>query len=101
RQGAAGEPAARARRHFERAMELNAGGQAGPLVNLAEAVAVAKQDRAEFQSLLKRALAIDPDARPEWRLANLVMQRRARWLLSRTDELILPDATLPVPKETP
>lgn len=101
RQGAAGEPAARARRHFKRAMELCAGGQAGPLVSLAEAVAVAKQDRAEFQALLKRALAIDPDAHPEWRLANLVMQRRARWLLSRTDELILPDATLPVPKETP
>lgn len=101
RQGAAGDPAARARRHFDRAMELCAGGQAGPLVSLAEAVAVAKQDRVEFQALLKRALAIDPDAHPEWRLANLVMQRRARWLLSRTDELILPDANLPVPKETP
>jgi predicted anti-sigma-YlaC factor YlaD len=101
RQGAPGEPAARARQHFERAMELCAGGQAGPLVNLAEAVAVVKQDRAEFQSLLKRALAIDPDAHPEWRLVNLVMLRRARWLLSRTDELILPDANSPPPKDSP
>lgn len=101
RQGAAGDPAARARQHFERAMELGAGGQAGPLVSLAEAVAVAKQDRPEFQALLKRALAINPDAHPEWRLANLVMQRRARWLLSHTDELILPEVNLPVPKETP
>ena len=30
-----------------------------------------------------------PGAKPEWRLVNLVMQRRARWLLSRTDELFL------------
>jgi predicted anti-sigma-YlaC factor YlaD len=48
---------------------------------------VRSQDRAEFERLLKRALEIDPDARPEWRLANLVMQRRARWLLARTDSL--------------
>lgn len=101
RRGAPGDPAARARQHFERAMELGGGGQAGPLVSLAEAVSVVKQDRAEFQALLQRALAIDPEARPEWRLANLVMQRRARWLLSRTDELILPETDLPLPDETP
>jgi hypothetical protein len=39
--------------------------------------------------LLKQALAIDPNAKPEWRLANLVMQRRAKWLLSRIDQLFL------------
>jgi predicted anti-sigma-YlaC factor YlaD len=89
RQGAAGDPNERARKHFDRAMELSGGFQAGPLVSLAESVSVAKQDRKEFQSLLDRALAINVDARPEYRLVNLVMQRRARWLLSRIDELIL------------
>ena len=39
--------------------------------------------------MLKKALAIDPDARIEWRLNNLVIQRRARWLLSREDDLFL------------
>jgi predicted anti-sigma-YlaC factor YlaD len=65
------------------------------LVSFAETVSVKRQDRDEFEALLGRALAIDPDAKPEWRLANLVMQRRARWLLSRTDDLILeiPPAT--------
>jgi predicted anti-sigma-YlaC factor YlaD len=58
-------------------------------VALAETVSVKTQNRAEFESLLQRALAIDPDAKPEWRLANLIMQRRARWLLSRTDELFV------------
>ena len=43
----------------------------------------------EFESLLHQALAINPDAKPEWRLANLVTQRRAKWLLSRTDQLFL------------
>jgi predicted anti-sigma-YlaC factor YlaD len=89
RQGASGDPLERARKHFDRAMELSKGYQAGPMVSLAEAVSVAKQDRKEFESLLNRAMAVDVNAKPEHRLANLVMQRRARWLLSRTDELFL------------
>ncbi len=87
RQGAKGDFAERSRRHFERAVALTNGQLAGPYVSLAETVSVQKQDRAEFESLLRSALAIDPNARPEWRLANLVMQRRARWLLTRGDEL--------------
>jgi predicted anti-sigma-YlaC factor YlaD len=90
RQGGTGDPAARARAHFDRAVVLSQGMQAGPFVSFAEAVDVSAQNRAEFEAMLQRALAIDPDARPEWRLANLIMQRRARWLLSRTSELILP-----------
>lgn len=89
RQGGAGDPAERARRHFERAVELSGGRLAGPMVAFAEAVSLQKQDAAQFKSLLDRALAIDPDARPEWRLANLIMQRRARRLLSKMDELFL------------
>ena len=92
RPGGAGDAATRSRRHFERAMALSAGQQAGPLVNLAEAVMIPQQNRAEFESLLKRALAVDADARPEFRLVNLVMQRRARWLLGRIDDLFLPAA---------
>jgi hypothetical protein len=89
RQGVGGDPAARARQHFDRAVELTQGQQAGPFVALAEAVCVQKQDQKEFESLLNRALAIKVDERPEWRLANLIMQRRAKWLLGRTDELFL------------
>jgi predicted anti-sigma-YlaC factor YlaD len=89
RQGEPGDPVARAREHFDRAVELSGGQLAGPFVAYAEAVSVQKQDLAGFKSMLERALAIDPDAKPEWRLVNLIMQRRARWLLSRTDELFL------------
>jgi predicted anti-sigma-YlaC factor YlaD len=89
RQGAPGDPLERARRHFDRAIALSGESLAGPMVAMAESVSIAKQDRQEFQSLLDRALAVDVNAKPEYRLANLVMQRRARWLLSRIDDLFL------------
>jgi len=91
RNGAEGDFAVRSRKHFDRAIELSGGNQAGPLVSLAENVSLQKQNRAEFESLLKRALAIDVNLKPDYRLANVVMQRRARWLLQRTDELFLED----------
>ena len=89
RQGAGTTAESRARKHFQRAVELSGGYQAAPYVALAEAVSIQKQDRPEFESLLKQALAIDVNAHPEWRLANLIMQRRAKWLLSRTSELFV------------
>jgi predicted anti-sigma-YlaC factor YlaD len=89
RPGAGADAAARARKHFDRAMELSGGAQAGPLVALAESVSIGKHDKKEFQSLLERALKVDVNARPEYRLSNLVMQRRARWLLGRADQLFV------------
>jgi predicted anti-sigma-YlaC factor YlaD len=89
RPGGTGDPAARSKQHFDRAMELSKGQLAGPLVSFAEAVSVQKQDSKGFESLLNRAIAIDPDAKPDWRLMNLVTQRRAKWLLTRTDQLFL------------
>ena len=89
RQGAPGKPEDRARKHFERAVELSGGQLAGPFVSFAESVSVQKQNVAEFKDLLNRVLSINPDAKPEWRLVNLVMQHRARWLLARIDQLFL------------
>jgi predicted anti-sigma-YlaC factor YlaD len=79
----------RSRAHFERAVTESDRSLAAPYVALAESVSLQKQDRAEFSALLERALAIDVDAHPEWRLQNLVAQDRARWLLSRMDELFV------------
>jgi predicted anti-sigma-YlaC factor YlaD len=89
RQGAKGDFAARSRMHFDRAVALTNGQMAAPFVAYAENVSVQKQNRGEFEALLKQALGVNPDGRPEWRLSNLVMQRRARWLLSREDALFL------------
>jgi len=89
RQGVTGSPVYRARKHYERAVELTQGRQAGPFVTYAEAVCVEQQDAKQFEELLNRALAINPDEHPESRLVNLVMQRRARWLLSKESDLFL------------
>lgn len=89
RHGVPGDAAARSRQRFDRAMALSGGNNAAPLVALAEAVTIQKQDVKEFESLLNRALVINPDAVPENRLLNTVMQRRAQWLLSRKTELFL------------
>jgi len=84
-----GDPEERARKHFARAVELSDRKQAGPYVTFAESVSLPKQDKEEFKLLLERALAINTDAKPEWRLANVIMQRKARWLLQRTDRLFV------------
>jgi hypothetical protein len=80
-----GNPA-RARDHFKQAVEIQKGLHPGPYVALATGVSVPAQDRAEFERLLKEALAIDPEKDPSNRLVTLVYQRRARVLLERIDE---------------
>ncbi len=89
RPAAAGGSVARAREEFARDIELSGGRRAAPYVTFAETVSVSSQDRKEFEAMLRRALAVDPDKAPEVRLANLIAQKRARWLLSRADELFI------------
>ena len=78
--------------HFHRAMELNQGRSIGPLVSLAEGLCVQEQDRDRFTQLLQRALAFDVDEYPETRLANLIAQSHARWLLAEIDEFFFADS---------
>ncbi|MCX7933644.1 MAG: TRAP transporter TatT component family protein, partial [Planctomycetota bacterium] len=87
RRDASGKAEERAKAHFDRAVELSGGKLASPLVAYAEDVCIPLQDRKQFTELLQRALAIDPDAKPEWRMVNLILQRRARWLLAKADDL--------------
>jgi len=84
------------RQHLNRAIELSKGKRAGTYVSFAENACLPAQDAAEFKSMLEKALALDPDADPDNRLANLVAQRRARWLLKHINDLFLESA----PKES-
>lgn len=97
RQGTPGDAADRATREFNRALALSHGYRAGVYVSLAESVCVEKQQSEKFVQLLQQALAIDPDAHPEVRLSNLVMQKRARWLLTRKDDLFVNPSGASVP----
>jgi predicted anti-sigma-YlaC factor YlaD len=79
----------RAREALERAVQLSRDRRAAPLVSFAETVDISTQNRVEFKQLLDRALAIDIESAPDQRLANIIAQRRARWLLSRMDRIFL------------
>jgi predicted anti-sigma-YlaC factor YlaD len=88
RPGAA-DPQAAVRQHFERAVQLSGGHKAGPYVTFAETNCVRLQDRREFEAKLRQALSIDSRQYPQWQLENRVVQRRAHWLLTQTDQLFL------------
>jgi tetratricopeptide (TPR) repeat protein len=79
----------KAKEHFEAALKLNQGLSASTYVNYAEAVDEKKQDREEFIEMCNKALAIDVDKKPSWRLVNLITQKRAKWLLSQVDTLFV------------
>lgn len=84
----AGGSIAKAREHYQRAMALAAGGRVSPMLSYAESVLVPEQKKAEFEQVLNEALAVDlSKTPPEQKLANVLAQQRAKWLLSRVDEL--------------
>ncbi|MBD3393574.1 MAG: hypothetical protein GF418_15680 [Chitinivibrionales bacterium] len=83
----------KSRMHFARALELSAGTKAGPYVSLATSVCVKNQDVEEFTGLLHKALAVDIDASPQNRLANVLSQEKARWLLANVENFFLIDET--------
>ena len=72
-----GGSAERARAHFDRALELSGGYSAFAYVTMATSV----PSREESEKLLRSALQVDVNQRPEMRLANLIAQKRARFLL--------------------
>jgi predicted anti-sigma-YlaC factor YlaD len=79
----------RATEHFEKAIAFAHGRRAFPYVTFAESVSVSTQDRAQFQDLMRKALAVDVSQPDDQRLANLLAQKRARWQLGRLDELFI------------
>jgi len=70
----------RARGHFERAVALSNGQSAFTYVTMASSV-VGPREPAEYEKLLRAAMAVDVEAVPDLRLTNLIAQRRAAFLL--------------------
>ncbi len=101
RPGPAPDPAV-LKAHYDRALELSHGHRASLFVAWAEAVAVQKQDRADFKAKLAAALAIPSTGHDDpLNLANAVARRRAAWLLGRADKLFLADEPDPAQGGTP
>lgn len=84
-----GGSAERTKQHYERAVALSGGHNAGVYVSYAQFGALPAQDRAAFEDVLHKALEVDVDAVPERRLANVLAQRQASWLLEQADNLFL------------
>jgi predicted anti-sigma-YlaC factor YlaD len=80
----------KARKHFKLAVESSGGKSSSPYISLATTVSVKDQDVEEFRQLLKKVLAMDPDADPENRLLNTLNHRKARWLLDHEEDFFLP-----------
>jgi predicted anti-sigma-YlaC factor YlaD len=79
-----GDPS-RVETHFKLSLEKSGGLLAGPYVSYAQAVAAPAQDYAVFKRCLETALALDADADPPNRLANIISQRKARALLDNAE----------------
>ena len=85
-------PAAQ-KQHFERAVALQKGVKISALVSYAENVLGPAQDKQGFEKLLHETLAFDTDKKEarDFRLANLIAQRRARYLIAHESDLINSD----------
>ncbi len=81
----------KARYHFKKAVELSKGHSASPYVALASTVSVSNQNVNEFTELLNKALAVDVSKKTGNRLANIITQRKAKWLLDHRDDRFLSD----------
>lgn len=84
----------RALANYERALSLSGGKRASVFVGYATAIAVKQQDRKAFEAALARALAINPKAQDEGRLANKLAQKKARYLLRHVEELFEDDVLM-------
>jgi hypothetical protein len=75
----------KATQYFDLAIEYAKESNAGPYVSKAERVAVSLKDKAMFESLLHKAIAI---AQKTPSLQNETMRLRALWLLENEEDLI-------------
>jgi predicted anti-sigma-YlaC factor YlaD len=89
----------KARDHYAQALAISRGRSATPYLSLATSVSVKEQNLGEFKELLRKALAVDPEAAPENRLANILNQRKAQWLLEHADDFFVESEETAVEKK--
>jgi predicted anti-sigma-YlaC factor YlaD len=75
--------------HFALSLKKSGGALAGPYVSYAQSVSIPSQDYDTFKKYLETALAMDPDAYPANRLANIISQRKARYLLDSASNFFI------------
>ena len=81
----------RARFHLKRALELSGEYNPSPYVTFAAGFPVKQQNYDEFESLLEKALAIEPEDDPENELIIHITRRKAAWYLEHREDYFLLD----------
>ncbi len=79
----------KARKEYQLALKYSHGKRASVYVAYAQAIAVRDHDPQEFRKALDKAIAIDPNADRANRLATIIAQNQARWLLAHIDDYFL------------
>lgn len=88
---AMGGSESKARFHYDKALAITKGQSASTFLSLATSVPLTKQDRVEYTELLQKALDVNVDLKPQNRTLNIIAQRKAKWFLEHTDDLIFPE----------
>lgn len=76
----------KARLYYEKALEFSGGMKGSVYLALATSVSVAAQDLKEFRELCEKVLALDVKAAPDWKLLNVLAQKKAKHLLDDVGE---------------
>jgi len=84
----------KAKRHFEKAVEITGGKFLMAKFMLAKCYAYQTQNRKLFETTLKEIIEAPDDLFPDQRLANELAKRRARHLLSRVEDLFFEEVLL-------
>jgi predicted anti-sigma-YlaC factor YlaD len=83
-----GDPA-KADDAYNKALAYSKGGSASLYVSYATSICVPREDYAGFKAALEKALAIDPNARPDGRLETVIAQKNAKRLLAEADKYFI------------
>ncbi len=73
----------------EQAFKVSGGLTPGPYITYATSFCVPEQDIEGFEDNLKKALAINPDDKPASKLATIISQQKAQWLLDNIDDYFI------------
>ena len=76
-----------ARDYFDKAVKASSGKDCSIFVRFAESVCIKNQNKGEFIENLNYVLFFNVESSKELRLTNTMAQSRAKWLMSRVDEL--------------
>jgi hypothetical protein len=76
-----------AREYFKKAIDATENKDCSIYITLAESVCIKNQYKDEFNKIIDYVIDFDIDAVTELKLTNAMAQSRAKWLLSRMDEL--------------